>query len=251
MKKTIFFISILFFTSLTYSEVVRFATGEWAPFTSEKMENYGYVTELVTAICKEAGITPVYEFYPWARAEHVVEEGECFAAFPYVITEDRKLRYNFSNNLFFGETVFMYYSGNSNITNKILASKTLDEIKELKFGQVLGGFSKEDLKSLKINFIETKETSQLIQMLMTGRVDIVIGSKTVLYYSITNMFKDEVKSFKTLKIPYGENLSNHLIVSKKYKNSDDILKRFNEGLKRIKANGIYDKIVIKNHINKS
>ena len=43
---------------------VTLITGEWTPYTSEKLENYGFFTEIVSEVCKEMGVVPKYEFYP-------------------------------------------------------------------------------------------------------------------------------------------------------------------------------------------
>ena len=67
------------------TEVV-FVTGEWEPFSSKSLPNKGIATELITIICKEAGINPTFNFVPWPRAEVAIEEGTAFAAFPYALT---------------------------------------------------------------------------------------------------------------------------------------------------------------------
>lgn len=79
---------------------IPFHTGEWKPYTSSRLPNGGCATELVAAVCKAAGITPSFEFFPWLRAEYQVEEGQAFCAFPYVMNSARKVRFDFSEPLF-------------------------------------------------------------------------------------------------------------------------------------------------------
>lgn len=69
---------------------IPFATGEWAPFTGKKLPEYGMITEIVSAACSAANLTPQYHFYPWKRAELNVVEGNVFATFPYRKTSKRE-----------------------------------------------------------------------------------------------------------------------------------------------------------------
>jgi hypothetical protein len=104
MKCLLLLFILIFSSGVCVAKEVQviFATGEWPPFSSEDLPEYGTATALVSAICKAGGIQPKYEFYPWKRAELKVVSGEIFAAFPYAISEERKKIYDFSDTLFYG-----------------------------------------------------------------------------------------------------------------------------------------------------
>lgn len=53
------------------------------------MDNYGLLAEIVTAVFKSVNIDTQYNFYPWKRVEGNIYHGIEFAAFPYMITEER------------------------------------------------------------------------------------------------------------------------------------------------------------------
>jgi len=100
--------AVLFSLGSAYAgaESVVLATGEWPPYTSEKLPEYGFVTKIVTAACNAGGITPEYHFYPWARAEMLADSCEVFAAFPYVITEEKKKNSSSPNLSFTVKIIF-------------------------------------------------------------------------------------------------------------------------------------------------
>lgn len=119
MKYLFILLALVIFAEACHAEDVRvvFATGEWPPYTSESLPNYGAATALVSAISKAGGIEPVYQFYPWKRAELKVAQGDVFAAFPYAISQERKAAYDFSEVLFYGVNVFVYYQKNQKLTH--------------------------------------------------------------------------------------------------------------------------------------
>ncbi len=249
MKYLTLFVALVFSSANALAEKVVFAIGEWPPYVSSEMANYGYTTELVSAICREAGITPVYKFYPWARAEQLVQEGKVFGSFAYAITETRKSKYLLSDVFQYGDNVFLYYDDNINITDNIIAAKDLNDLKSLSFGVVLGDFMREEYEIRDLKHYEVKNTRQLIRMLKAKRIDMIVGDRASLHYEIKKTFPQEVTKFKALTFSYMNAMPNVLIASKKYPNSEQILSRFNTGLKKILANGVYREIVNKNNIH--
>lgn len=247
-------VSIVFFIVLAsvvcHAEEVIFSTGEYPPFSSKSLPNYGFTTELVTAICKEAGITPIYKFYPWKRAETTLISGESFGAFPFYVSKERKQKFNFSDTLHYQENVFLYYVGNNKITDKVKKSKSLDELKNMTFGMVIGSdLHRKDYEDRGIDYRAVPEYNQLIKMLKTNRIDLVLEGKTALYYEIRKSDPEDIDKFQ--EFPYKQEHKKQIavMVSRKYPNSKQILKRFNEAFSRIRRNGVYDKIIEKNKLS--
>ena len=87
---------------------IPLATGEWEPYTAEKIEGQGAFTEIVSAVFKEMGQPVKYQFYPWKRAEAETLAGNVFAAFPYIVTDERKKDYEFSDPILMTAGKFFY-----------------------------------------------------------------------------------------------------------------------------------------------
>ncbi len=228
---------------------VPFATGEWEPFTSEKLPNYGAATELVSAICKAADITPVYGFYPWARCEKTVDTGDAFASFPYAITVERKALFNYSEPLFHSYNVVFYHTKNPK-TAKGVKFEKISDLKGYNIGILAGSFVATELEKNGIKYETTTTLDLSIKKLQMGRVDFIIDEQAVTYDTIKKLFPKEMDQFKSLPKPFGNVMANALIVSKKYPNANEILARFNKGLASIKKSGEYDKILKKYNMTK-
>jgi len=238
-------------TTVTFSQdfEVIFTSGEFEPFVSESMPGYGMVSEIVTAACKESGIKPIYKFYPWVRTEANVKNGESFAAFPYFKTSEREKLFDYSDPLFYGEDKIFYYGNNPKITEKTLKYKNLADLKEYNFGGVRGYYYEKDFEENKIKFSPTIDIHQSFDHLKSGKIDLIIENENVTNQIIKKYYPADEKNFKTLEKSYGEKRLYYLIVSRKYKNSNEILQKFNKGLKKIKTNGQYDKIIKKYQLN--
>lgn len=236
-------------TSAAPTLKVSFVTGEYPPYTSQSLANGGAATELISEICKAAGITMDLKYYPWKRAESLVANGQAFGAFPYAITEDRKKVYDFSTPLYSSVNSFIYYSKNKNTLKEVKYDKLAD-LKKYKIGVLSGSFYEEDLKKAGINCQTTDSDDQTIQMLKNGRIDFILSDAVTSYSVISKLYPKDINDFKPLKKTYLDKIPNAILVSRKYKDYKDVLKKFNDGLVAIKKSGTYDKILKKYKMSK-
>ncbi len=229
--------------------VVEFATGEWEPYTSEKLPEHGAASELVSAVCKAAEIKPAYEFYPWKRAERMTEDGKVFAAFPYAVTEERKEKFDFSDTLFHVVTSFFYHIKNPKTLMPVRYEK-IGDMRKYKIGVVLGFYFEKELADAGITYEATPKTGHSVRKLATGRIDFYLDEQVSAYYAIKKLYPNEVDNFRSLPKAYGDKIPIALLVSRKYPKAGDILKKFNDGLAIMKENGEYDRIADKHHMAK-
>lgn len=233
-----------FFTGTGHAENMRvvFATGEWPPFTSTKLQNYGRATALVSAICKIAGIQPVYKFYPWRRAEAKVLNGDAFAAFPYAISDERKASFDFSEILFYGLNIVVYYEHNPNIPSHF-NYESLADLLGYRIGGISGSFLNTTLEKAGIDYEPTTSIDQSIQKLVAGRLDFCIDDQVVLADAIQRLYPHKSDKFRISPKPFGERKPTALLVSRTYPDAKQILDKFNKALAVMKQNGEYDKII--------
>lgn len=252
MKKlvSLFLFGILLMIANGETIKVKFVTGEWAPYVSESLPEKGASAELVKAICKEADLVPEFAFYPWARTEKMVKEGEAFAGFPYALLDERKKDFYLSDPMNYGQNCYFYYEPNKAIGKDVEKFSKLADFKAYKFGVLLGSFVEKDLEKLNMQVSKTATMESVIKMLQAKRFDFTIDEKAVLFFEAKRLFPAEIDNFKALDISYGTKMPNGLIVSKSYPRSQEILKRFNEGLAKLKKSGEYDKIINKHHMTK-
>ncbi len=222
---------------------VPFATGEYEPFTSKRLPNYGLFTEIVSAVCKAAGLKPIYQFYPWTRAERMVLEGKVFGAFPYARTDERARLYDFSDPLYHVTMAIFYYDKNPKFGGKPIQYDRIEDLKGYAFGGLKAIFYEKELLSAGIDFRPQENVDQSFEMMKLGRIDFVIDEISVGYANIKKRIPGDLAHFKTLDKPYGDTKISGLIVSRDYPDSTKILKRFNDGIKAIRVSGEYDRIL--------
>ncbi len=220
---------------------IIFATGEWPPATSEKLPEYGFVTQIVTKACLAVSLKPEYRFYPWKRAEAMVKSGKIIAAFPYMITDERKKDYNYSDPLFYGINYFIYYDKNPN-TPRQIEFNNLKDLMGYKIGMIRGTPMEAELRQKGLNVEVTTTLDQSIIKLTRGRLDFYLTEQMVFRDAIQRLFPTQTESFKKLPRSYGPKRPNALLVSRQFPDAESTIKRFNKGLRMIRENGLYEQI---------
>ena len=226
---------LFFHTPVTNAETIEMATGEWIPFTSASMENYGNLTELVSVVIKEMGFKTTYRFYPWPRCYDSVEKGRLWAAFPYSYTQERAKEVMYSDAISCSKTVFFYYDRESDTTR--VQFNRLEDLKNYKIGGVSGYFYEMAFQKAGLTVDYVNKEAYGLEKLKLGRIDFMPLNELVGRHLIINNFPNDADKFKTLPKPLSiEPL--YLIVSKTYPNSKQLLDRFNTVLKRCREKGL-------------
>lgn len=228
---------------------ILFVTDEWLPYVSKEKPETGAATELVLAICKVSGIQIRIDFVPWKRAESMVGTGEAFASYPYAVTPERLESYNFSDIIFYGANPFFYYDLNPRTPSPINYNSPT-ELKKFQIGSMRGSFLSSKLKEYGIDSIELNTYESAASMMKSGRLDYFIDEQAATFAAFSTIFPDEINHFKILDKMLISKIPNAVLISRSYPNSAALLKRFNDGLKAIKASGEYDLIADKYHLVK-
>ena len=245
MKKTALFALSMLFCMRVFSaeQEVTFAIGEWAPFTGKSIPDYGAASEVVTAAAKAGGLKPVFVFVPWKRAEDNVASGKAFATFPYRKTTEREAIYHFSDTIFKSAAGILRYTGNNQTK---ISYKTIDDLKPFVVGLTAGSEANTNpLKAAKIRFEETPTFDATLMKLEASRIDFSIEDKAVAFDAIKRVFPHKINDFEFLDNDFTPANTMHMLVSKQYSGSDEALKKFNIGLKKIRADGTMKKIFSK------
>lgn len=91
---------------------ILIATGEWAPFSGERLDSYGVASAVVSAVLRQMGYEPEYRFMPWPRAEEATlandANGGVRATFPYAFTPERADGFYYSTPIFAIELSVFY-----------------------------------------------------------------------------------------------------------------------------------------------
>lgn len=220
-----------------WSQTLTLATGEWAPYVSRDLPKNGFITEIISEALRIMDVEPRYVFYPWRRCYEGVVSGKVWAAFPYSRTEEREKEVLYSDNISYSVTKFFTY-GDADIDGYA----SLEALKPYRIGGIIGYFYESAFKrgGLTVDYAPGERSA--LEKLMLGRTDLLPLNELVGWYLIKASFPEKMDRFNTLEPPYSVD-DLHLIVSKSYPDAEALLNRFNQALKTVKDNYIYEGIL--------
>ena len=221
---------------VSQAQSVKFAIGEWEPYTGQKLPGNGLATEIVTAASKAAGLAPAYEFTPWKRAESTVAQNQNFATFPYLQTPERASKFIFSDVLFASGLRVTLFKNNEK--TKSLKFNEPGDLKGLNVLIVAGSDAvKKMLEDAKATVVESQQIDSGLKMLEAGRVDAVVEDQAVLFKALAAFPEDKKALFYYADKPFGDKTEYRLMSSVSYPDGKKLVDQFNSGLSKITASG--------------
>lgn len=231
-------VTALYATIAIAGETVKFAIGDWEPYTSSTNEKGKMIEKVVTEVFKLEGIDTKYDYYPWKRSMLLVEKGESDGSFPWIKTPEREKDCVFAKSILFKDEAVYFH-----LQSKPFEWKSLEDIKKYKVGVTLGysdekyyqdnGIAAESVPSEVLNF----------KKMLGGKIDVYKTSKNVGYAIINSNFTPE-DAKKFTNHPTAVTVDDYYILfSKKNPNAQALADKFDAGLKKLKDSGAYDKII--------
>lgn len=242
MKKCIAFILPVLFLApmIALAEKMIFVTdGQSPPLVFKDNGKFvGSDVEIVTEICKRAGIEPEIHDYPLKRALMMTEKGEAAGIFTIFRTEERDQFLYFPEetiNTVRTMVIGRKYSGFRINSLEDLRDKAIGVMDGRKYGPEF-----DNIPGLKKEFLKTKE--QMILMLNKGRVDVILNSEEPFKHEVRKMgIEDKFEMLYLVRenpvyVAFSKTLG---------EKGEKLSKVFSEALKQMKADGTYEKILNK------
>ncbi len=218
-------------------ESIPVATGEWAPYVSEHLDNRGFLVEILSEVFDQMEVDVEYRFYPWRRCYDSVTAGKVWAAFPYSKTDKRADEVRFSDKLSLSVTKFFVFG-----EPKVKQYESPESLRPYRVGGVIGYFYEETFNRLGLNVDYAAKEVSALEKLMMGRTDLLPLNELVGWHLIRTRFPDRMDRFGVLETPYSVD-DLYLIVSKDYPDGKALLQRFNRALSVVKDQYIYRSIL--------
>lgn len=241
----ILIVCVIGFSSKVSAETTLvIATGELPPYVSEN-KNESFLTEVLDEVAREMGVKFVFKFMPWKRCELALENQDAWGAVPYVQTPERGKKFYFSDKLFNRQAKFFSYSPDGK--RKQIPYAGLSDLKGYVIGGVRGYYYEQPLlqAGLQVELVTTDE--QNFRKLKAGKVDLIPSDEVVGFYIIKKRFPLEAGNFSTLSTPLDAS-GDYLMTLRKYPDTQGLLAKFNAALKKVKENGVYQRILDKHGI---
>jgi polar amino acid transport system substrate-binding protein len=212
-------------------EAIPFAIGEWPPYTSEQLPEYGLMTKIATAVIRDMKATPVYSFQPWVRCEEQVKAGKAFATFPYAITRKRKREFDFSDPMLVSSNMLFY---NTRVIKHPFPVNDLEDLKSFRIGGVRGYYYTESFEMAGLHLEYVHEDEQNVRKLHAGRIDLAVMDRVLGWNLIRKLYPGERALFATVPRPLGINPMCFMI-SRTYPGSKSLRIRLNQAIRRVLA----------------
>lgn len=225
------------------TEVVRLTNGEWPPFTSERLEHGGVLSRIVAESFALEGITVEYGYFPWKRAYQFAMTGEWDGSVGWALTPDHLRDFLMSEPVIFVDKALFHMKSTPLNWSKIedLSQWRIAATAGYSYGQEWD----EAVKNGRLKIETVTNDEQNIKRLLAGRIDAFAMEVDVANYLIdTTLTPDEAR-----QLTYCPKLLAHspicLALSRKLEKAPVLLKRFNDGLSKLKAAGLYDQYLTK------
>ncbi|MDC0255711.1 transporter substrate-binding domain-containing protein [Bacteriovoracales bacterium] len=246
--KYLIFIFLIFSTRSAFSKnQMSVACEDFIPHTGKKLKNFGWTVDVLRQALKEVNYDLKYSFMPWARAVKITKRGDFDGLYLAYMNDERKKHYYFSDPI--GSVVVSLHGAKS----LKFSYNSVKDLRPYKFAVVRKAAHEKEFDQAKyLKKREVTSYSQGIRMLVKGRVDFFVSPEKIFQYNL-NLLKEEpvinslIKS--TLPVRKGKPLKKnnmYLAISKKSKKALEKLNAFNKGLRIIKKNGKFQKI-LKDH----
>lgn len=222
---------------------IKFTNGEWPPFTSSTLKYKGLLSKIVSEALLRENIQIHYDFLPWARGYAYLFKTDLnyMGSLGYIWSEERNKDVIFSDPIYHGTACFFHLKSNA------FSWESIDDLKWLQIGTTIGySYSPEFDKAREEGRINCQNVSSDIlnfRKLLGGRIDIFPSNVDSGLYLLHQEFPPaQIKRITFHKRPY-HTAAFYVIFPRNKPSSYNFVKRFNQGLKKIREDLTYNNIM--------
>jgi len=211
----------------------------WSPHYGKDLEDGGYTVEIIREALKCVGYELETVWLPWKRAQVEAARGDYDGLGASYYTEERATKFAYSDPIAATEIVFFKR------TEDDIKYSELEDLKPYKIGTGFEyGYPEKFLKADYLQKIEAYELKTNITRLLHKRVDLIIGSREAILFYLKLEYPDKIQFVEILGKPL-EKSSLYVPFSKMRPDYKQKVEDFNRGLKMIREDGTYQKIMKK------
>ncbi len=245
IKRVCFIVALLLFfqqpaATAGKASLLRIATGEFAPWTGQELPHGGHVNHIIQAAFAAEGVEVQFVYLPWKRAFEETRLGKFDATSYWYENTERREAMLFSEPLVVNRTVFFQRADAEPIR-----WLSLNDLSQYRMSATLGFTYTEAfyqaIEAKTINPIMVPSDIQNLKLLLADRVDLFATDEMSGFYMAAQLGIDPRKLRvlePALSAPQG-----YLLASKNHPNAQWLIQTFNRGLKKIKADGGYRKML--------
>jgi polar amino acid transport system substrate-binding protein len=225
---------LLQMTNPSYAKVhISVGSDTWQPYIFE--DGSGLVTDIIFAVFKEQKIISEFQIMPFSRALRAVNKGDIDAVAALWWSAQRSEDILFSDPYFYNELLLVKKAGKS------AEFKGLSGLENSSISIIRGYAYERDLKAIQgIKLVTLNNLQSALQHVYKNRVDATIGDALAIQYEIHK--NKRLNSLQVLQ-PFVYRQPLHFGVRKNHPKAHYLINAFNQGLKKIQENGVYNDII--------
>lgn len=219
---------------------ILLTNGEWAPYLSERLPHFGAASHIVAEAYKAAGVDVQYGFFPWKRSYKLAREGHWHGTLVWVYTAERAEDFLYSD-VVIQDPEYLFH-----LKSRPLNWQTPVDLTGLTIGTTLHTVYPTLEQAAKAGILRLERAGNydsLYRRLLKHRIDAIPQVSQVGRYYQQQTLSAEERDRITHAPTIVQERQYHLILSKKAVGSGALITRFNEGLRAIKADGTYARII--------
>lgn len=244
--KVIFILFVVFFQlQLICAKELTVCYVNWEPFYGKDLPNEGPMTEVIYEAFSRAGYQITTTALPWSRATKKVKNGDIDILLGMYFTVERSKNYEFSDAIAFIDIGLISHT-NLGVTQ----FESMLDLRPYTIGVNQNWVNSSEFDSAYyLKKDPAKNQTLTIRKLLYNRVDMIAVSHEIFKYEVAKQGKD-ISNYTFIE-PKLSKSSLHLTTGKKNPRHKEIITAFNAGLKSMKADGTYTKILKHHKINKA
>ncbi|GGY48115.1 ABC transporter substrate-binding protein [Bacterioplanes sanyensis] len=220
------------------AETVRIAIGEWPPYHDSQAPHAGLASHAIQQAFANQGINVEFSFFPWNRAYKIAASGEFDATAVWYDSEERRQLFHMSDPVMMAQTVFFHRS------DREFDWQEYSDLKGMRIGvaqyALTGDGYGKDFSRIHEQGVATLHAAHddrmLFTMLLHDRIDLFPIDR-IAGMGLLEEFSAEQRAQITYHPKPIRQDGGLLLMSKKKSDGPDLVRRFNQGLKQLRAAG--------------
>ncbi|OHX14093.1 hypothetical protein BI347_11670 [Chromobacterium sphagni] len=222
----------------TNGGALTLASGEFPPYSSEKLPQGGISAAIVREAFLAAGMAaPRIAFLPWKRGYSETEQNRFAASFPYARDANREKQFLFSTPLHLDHFSYIVRQGDEDAAKGRWRGKRLC----LPLGWTTA-YIAADARKYQWRLERPPTLDNCLKMLNSNIVDMVSCNDFVASFTIRQLY-GERSPFVIASVGRQQISALYLIVSRRRPDASQLIRQFNQGLAALHRSGRYQQLV--------
>lgn len=223
----------MMFSSFTQAAKVTMVVEDYPPYIRQDSPEQGFMSEMISQAFARVNVTTDIEFASWYQAEDAVDKHKKFS-FMWLPSKALAKKWHFSDPIYGQKLSFVVKAGFSGDISH------LHDLRKYKVGLLDGMDHGKSLDQAKAKLKITSYSSDfaLLGGLLNGEVDVIAMDPVITNYLMQSYYNKAQKAqVKFVRSEHFETLAYYLVCSKNYGNCLSYIKKFNQGLAMLDADG--------------